>query len=233
MAARTDFQGVTMMRPTLAMSLLALLTALPACGPSHDHRRYRLAGQPLHVAVHVSKDKDASGTVRYRLPDVSAYTDKPLERAGGDLWTSIPVHSVDPNQTIRYYFDVTVDGEPHQLGSPTDPYLVTVLARADYIPHAFSASVRAADEEHAVEFQLELEDRSIELDKVILQYRAPQMFGRAAVDMREHDGKWYYEIPARYVAPGFWEYRIAVEADGRVYYAPHESYASFTVHERP
>lgn len=200
------------------------------CGPSHAHSRYHRLGDPLTltVAVNDGEASSARGTLHYRGPGEASFTPRDMTPRGRTLWANLPTDDLPAGATIDYYFDVAIDGEPHHLRSPADPYRVTLLARAEHIFHSLDASVRAADADEHVRFTVRAGDYAIDWAKVV--YERPGVTGSINAAMQRRAPGWYeLTIESSNVVAGDWRYLVEVGVEGGTYRLPPIGRASFRV----
>jgi len=186
----------------------------------HSHEPFVEVGRTLDVVVGVPEDKAplTSGTIHYRLPGESDYQADQLRRRGNDLWFSLPTATLEPGETVEYYFDILIDGELHQLGGPADPYRSTFAPRKDVIARTLSADVSYGDADDDIVFHLWA--GGVDVDRAEVTYWAPNLPGRLTAPMDRFGGDCRHVIDAVDAKPGYHRYRIHAYVDDTVYDLP-------------
>lgn len=211
------------MKNTLFSGLVLMLCGwlLVGCGPSHQRVSALEAGQVLHLAVKVPKDKtaDASGTVYYSLPKSGGvYTSEAMQLRGRTLITTVDTRALLPGDRVAYYFDVFAGGEATSLGTPPKPYITDIVDRTELVQRSVGSSVSFGKAGQPIVF--ELDPAGYAVGKAVLSYTVPGLPGVVTQAMAPSNGVWVAKIPGERAAAGLWTWRIEAEIEGIVYTHP-------------
>ena len=205
---------------------------LVGCGPNHQRVPVLEAGQALHLAVKLPKDKtaDASGTIYYTFSTQrGTYVPQPLQLQGRHLVTTLETQSLGPGEDVSYYFDVFAGGEGHSLGSAQKPYVTDIVDYTELIQRSIGSNVSFSKSGQPIVFKLDPDQFTV--GKAMLSYTVPGLRGMVTQPMAPSDGMWIAEVPGSRVAPGLWNWRIEAEIEGIVYThpVPDGGFANFTI----
>ncbi len=224
-----------MKNPLLPGLLLVLCGCLlVGCGPSHQRVPVLEAGQALHLAVKLPKDKtaDASGTIYYSLSmQRGAYLERPLKLQGRHLVATLETQTLGPGQEVAYYFEVFAGGEGHSMGSAQKPFITEIVDYTELVQRSVSSSVSFGKAGQAIVFMLDPDRFTV--GKATLSYTVPGLPGVVTQPMAPSQGVWIAEVPGSRAAPGTWSWRIEAEIEGIVYTHPTSdgSFVNFTVQD--
>lgn len=217
---------------SLGLILAMCFGWLVGCGPSHQKVPALEAGQVLHLAVKMPKDKtaDASGTAYYSMSNSDgSYQSVPLELRGRNLVTTLQTQSLSPGQRVAYYFDVFAGGEATSLGSPQRPFVTDIVDYIELVQRSIASNVSFGKAGQPIVFKLD--PASFSVGRATLSYTVPGLPGIVTQAMAPTNGNWTAEVPGERAAPGLWTWRIDAEIEGIDYTHPTAdgAFVSFTV----
>lgn len=208
---------------------LALGMVTGCSAVKHEPTETLRVGRPYDVIVKVRK-KDvvkAEGDVRYRLPGSVDYRTEKMAWRAKELWATLPTTRLRGGEKFEYFIDVRLDDEFHQLGSPSEPYVVKYLGGETFDLGQMKPRVKYRSTGVEVRFELDVGER-VTSGAPVLTYQRPGVGGPISVQMTRRSGTtWFIEVPPRLLSSGEWLYHMTVRVEGVTYRMPSEGEARF------